>query len=199
MTDRPIVALDFRTPDPEAISQAIVILKAGGLVVAPTETRYGLLGRADKAEVVEKVYRLKGRPLARPMAMFVTSFETIAHYAELNSLAQFLAKQFLPGPLTLILKALAEGEIPVARDGKIGIRISSMPVIQRITEKVGFPLTATSANASGSSDLNTITQIQQALGNGVDLYLESGVLKGASSTVVDCSGGLPRIFKERGG
>ncbi len=196
MTNLNIIAVDFDGPDSNAIEQAIEILKGGGLVVAPTETRYGLLGRSDKAEVVEKVYQVKRRPLAQPTAIFVASVEMIMHYAELNPVAQFLAKLFLPGPLTLILNVLPEWNSPVARNGKIGIRISPAPVIEEIVERVGFPFTATSANLSGSPERSSIDEIVEALGDNVDLYLDSGVLAGELSTVVDCTGKPPRILRK---
>jgi L-threonylcarbamoyladenylate synthase len=196
MTDRSIVAVDVDTPDLETINRAVDILKAGALVVAPTETRYGLLARADKTEVVEKVYRLKKRALSQPIAIFVGSLEMVTHYAELNPPAQFLARLFLPGPLTLVLRGLPEWDSPVARDGKVGIRISPAPVIHEIMERAGFPLTATSANISGVAELSSIDEISRALGAAVDLYLDGGVLDGAPSTVVDCSGDPPTILRK---
>jgi L-threonylcarbamoyladenylate synthase len=196
MIDQSVVAVNFAAPDPETINRAVDVLKAGALVVAPTETRYSLLGRADKAEVVEKVYRVKTRALSKPIAIFVGSLEMVTHYAELNPLAQFLAKLFLPGPLTLVLKGLPEWDNPVVHDGKVGIRISPAPVIQEIMERAGFPLTATSANLSGATELSSIDEISHAFGTAVDLYLDGGVLDGAPSTVVDCSGDLPRILRK---
>ena len=196
MTDQSVIAVNFAAPDPETINRAVNVLRAGGLVVAPTETRYSLLGRADKAEVVEKVYRAKKRPLSQPIAIFVGSLEMVTHYAELNPLAQFLAKLFLPGPLTLVLKGLPEWDSPVILDGKVGIRISTAPVIQEIMERDGFPLTATSANLSGATELSSIDEISHALGAAVDLYLDGGVLDSAPSTVVDCSGDLPKILRK---
>ncbi len=196
MTDRHIVAVDFDTPHPEAINQTIDVLNAGGLVVAPTETRYGLLARADKAEAVERVYLVKGRSLLQPISIFISNLKMITHYAEPNPLAQFLAKIFLPGPLTLILKGLPGWDSPVVRHGKVGIRISSARIIQAIVERVCFPLTATSANVSGLAELSSIDEISRSLGTGIDLYLDSGILKGAPSTVVDCSGDRPRILRK---
>jgi L-threonylcarbamoyladenylate synthase len=196
MTDRPIVTVDADAPDPETIECAVDILRADALVVAPTETRYGLLGRADKAEVVEKVYHVKNRPLSQPIAIFVGSLEMVTHYAELNPPAQFLARLFLPGPLTLVLKGLPEWDSPVARNGRVGIRISPAPVIGEIVERIGFPLTATSANISGAAELSSVDEISRALGAAVDLYLDGGVLDGAPSTVVDCSGDPPKILRK---
>lgn len=196
MTDQSIIVVDVAVPDPETINRAVNVLRAGSLIVAPTETRYGLLGRADKAEVVEKVYRVKTRALSKPIAIFVGSLNMITHYAELNPLAQFLAKLFLPGPLTLVLKGLPEWDSPVVHDGKVGIRISPAPVIQEIMERADFPLTATSANLSGATALSSIDEISCALEAAVDLYLDGGVLDGVPSTVVDCSGDFPRILRK---
>lgn len=195
MTDRNIIALDYKTPEPELIDRAVEVLIGGGLLVAPTETRYGLLARADKTQVVEKVYRVKQRPLAQPIAIFVASIEMFMHYAELNPMAQFLAKLFLPGPLTLVLKALPEWHSPLTPLGKIGIRLSPAPVIQEIVMKASFPLTATSANISGSAELSSIEEITATFGNEVDLYLNSGVLDGLPSTVVDCACDHPKILR----
>ena len=196
MTNQRIISVNFDSPDPNAINQAIDILNGGGLVVAPTETLYGLLGRADKAEVVEKVYRVKGRPLSQATAVFLRNLDTVASYGELNPAAKCLAELFLPGPLTLIMKALAGQDTPVTCEGKIGIRISKSPVIMAIVEKVTYPLTATSANVSGSVEPYTVDDISLALGAGVDLYLDSGELIGAPSTVVDCTDDSPRILRK---
>ncbi len=196
MTDQLIAVVDVGAPDSEIISRAVDVLTADGLIVAPTETRYGLLARADKADVVEKVYRAKKRALSEPIAIFVGSLEMITHYAQLNPPAQFLASLFLPGPLTLVLSGLPQWCGPVARDGKVGIRISPAPVICEITERVGFPLTATSANISGAAEPSSIDEIFHALGSAIDLYLDGGVLDGALSTVVDCSGDNPRILRK---
>ncbi len=195
MTDRNIIAVDYSVPEPHALRRAVEVLKDGGLVVAPTETRYGLLGRADKPEVVRKVYEVKKRPADQATAVFVACVETIRRYAQLNRIAQHLAMLFLPGPLTLILPVLPQLDSPVAHKGKIGIRVSPAPVIQMITEEIAFPLTATSANLSGSPELSSISEISQTLGGRVDLYLDSGVLTGSPSTVIDCTVEPPRILR----
>ena len=195
MAERNIIAVDYAAPEPHAIRRAIEILKDGGLVVAPTETRYGLLGRADKSEVVRKVYEVKKRRADQATAVFVARVETIRHYAQLNRIAQHLARLFLPGPLTLVLLVLPQLDSPVARNGRIGIRVSPAPVIRMIAEKVAFPLTATSANLSGSPELSSISEISQALGGSVDLYLDSGVLTGSPSTVVDCTVEPPQVLR----
>ncbi|MFQ6009450.1 MAG: L-threonylcarbamoyladenylate synthase [Candidatus Zixiibacteriota bacterium] len=195
MTERNIIAVDYPTPEPDVVRRAVKVLQDGGLVVAPTETRYGLLGRADQPEVMRKVYAVKKRRADQATAVFVGHVETIRQYARFNRIAQQLAKHFLPGPLTLILSVLPQLDSPVAHEGKIGIRVSSAPVIQMITEETVFPLTATSANLSGSPEPGSISEISQALGESIDLYLDSGVLTGLPSTVVDCTVEPPQILR----
>jgi L-threonylcarbamoyladenylate synthase len=195
MIDRNIIVVDYAAPEPHALRRAVEVLNDGGLVVAPTETRYGLLGRADQPEVVRKVYAVKKRRADQATAVFVARVEAIGRYAQLNRIARHLAMLFLPGPLTLILSVLPQLDSPVAHKGKIGIRVSPAPVIQMITEKVAFPLTATSANLSGSPELSSISEISQALGESVDLYLDGGVLTGSPSTVVDCTVEPPQILR----
>ncbi|HWR82646.1 MAG TPA: L-threonylcarbamoyladenylate synthase, partial [Candidatus Deferrimicrobium sp.] len=149
MTEPRVVPLDFLSPDPRTISRAAKLLTDGELVVAPTETRYGLLGRADLPDVLERIYRIKGRAAKQPMAIFVRSVPMILHYASVPSSAERLARRFLPGPLTLVLKRLPGCDCPVVYKGKIGVRVSSAPFIRQLLECVTFPLTATSANLSG--------------------------------------------------
>jgi L-threonylcarbamoyladenylate synthase len=196
MTECTIVKVDPNSPEPDVIAQAVGILTSGGLVVSPTETRYGLLGRADRADVVERVYQVKKRSRSLPTAIFIAAVDIIERYAMLDAAAGRLARRFLPGPLTLVLSALSDWGSPVTYDGKIGIRISPAPVMQMITARVDFPLTATSANVSGETDSDTIEEIAGVLGDGVALYLDGGALTGTPSTVVDCTVNPPQILRE---
>ncbi|MFH1373160.1 MAG: L-threonylcarbamoyladenylate synthase [bacterium] len=195
MIDVKVVVVDYRQPSSAVIGRAVDLLGVGALVVAPTETQYGLLGRADRPEVVTRVYRVKGRPVEQPMAIFVDSLGMAAEYAEVNPPAQVLAARFLPGPLTLVLNRQPDWISPLAASGRVGIRISSAPVVRQIMARTNFPLTATSANCSGSPALTTIDRIRSGLTGGVDMFLDGGVLDGLASTVVDCSSGSPRILR----
>lgn len=168
----------------------------GGLVVAPTETRYGLLARADQGAPLEKLYRLKGRPDDHLTAVFAGNREQMTLWANLNSMALRLARQFLPGPLTLVVPAVGTFPDVVVREGKIGLRLSSSPVIQQIMQNIDFPVSATSANISGEATPESVDEIVQLFGSEVDLYLNAGRLGGPVSTVVDCCGPEPVVLRE---
>ncbi len=196
MGDSRTVTIDPENPDPAVIEEAVAVLEAGGLVVAPTETRYGLLARADKGLPAERLTEVKRRSETKPISVFVGSFEMIMHYARMNPTSQRLAQLFLPGPLTLVVPAIGTWHEMIVPQDKIGIRVSSSPVIQAIMERVDFPVTATSANISGEDEAETVSEIAEAFEDGVDLYLDSGRLAGMPSTVVECIDETPKILRE---
>ncbi len=196
MIDERIVKIDPKTPDRALIDRAAGLLRDGAVVVAPTETRYGLLVRADSQQALDRLYRLKDRPVSMPTAIFVGSTEDITEHAEINTVAEQVAAAFLPGPLTLILRARTPGNAPVVVDGKIGLRISSSPVIAKLVDVCDFPLSATSANRSGAPDSVSAEDVAAVFPEGVDIILDAGGLELPPSTVVDCAEGEVRIIRE---
>ena len=196
MTSPKIDTVDYSTPDDAVIEKAASILEEGGLIVAPTETRYGMLARADRPESLSRLYAIKGRPATMPTAIFISSIDEITGYGKMNTAAKRLADRYLPGPLTLVLTSRAPLGEPLVVDGKIGIRLSSAPFIERLLKEIPFPITATSANPSGDRDLDTVDEIARVFGGKVDLYIDVGVLDNPISTVVDVSGDTPVILRQ---
>ncbi len=196
MSDTIVFQVDPNNPDPQILDQATDILANGGIIVAPTETKYGLLTRADSDEALNRLYEVKGRSAQQVSAIFVGSVPFIIHYADLNPIAQRLASLFLPGPLTLILNALSGLNAGITRNGKVGIRVSSSPLIQALMERVTFPVTATSANLSGTHNAELPEVVMADLDGSVELCMFAGKLAGKESTVVDCSGSIVEILRE---
>ena len=195
MSKSKVVEIDYQHPDPAVVAQALRVLEDGGLVVAPTETRYGLLANARSDDTLKQLFALKQRPLSMPTAVFVANLEQAGEYAEITDLARRLSQVFLPGPLTVVLKTNRAVEAPLSADGKMGFRISSAPVIGALLECAGFPLTATSANRSGSAEPVTVREIVDLFGDKVALYLDAGRLDQPASTVADCSTEIPEILR----
>jgi len=188
--------IDPRSPDPARLDRAAELLRAGRLVVAPTETRYGLLGRSGDEAAVRRLCAAKGREFHHPVAVFVRSVTDLSVYAELTPAAKLLAERFLPGPLTLVLASLANWPAPLVVSGKTGYRVSPSPVIAGLLERVGEPLTATSANLSGQPEAAEVGEIEAQLGDTISLYLDGGRLEGAVSSVVDGTTTPPRLLRE---
>jgi len=197
MKRRPVVLrTDPIRPEKQILEHAAAVLTAGGLIVAPTETRYGLMGRADRQEVLEKLYEVKQRSLDCPTALLIREFGEAERYGRVNRAATALAERFLPGPLTLVLAATCDWPPPRVVDGKIGLRWSSAPVVRALLALVEAPVTATSANISGRPEHDRVQEIVDDFEDRVALYLDSGPLTGPVSTVVDCSEDQPRVLRE---
>lgn len=190
------VDIDQHRPAPEAIECVVSTIVSGGLIVCPTETRYGLVCQADNREAVKRLFSVKGRSSNTATALFVNNIHALEALAVLSAPARKLAQEFLPGPLTLVLKARVDWPAPLVVEGRIGIRVSQSPLIAALVERVGGPLTATSANRTGSSTRSTAHEIAEELGAEVDMYVEAGILDGPVSTVVDCSAGSVHILRE---
>ncbi len=191
-----ILPVDPANPAPAVIDEAIGILNAGGLLVAPTETRYGLLARADSQMPVERLIHAKRRSPAKPVSIFVAATNRIQSAGRLSPVARRLAERFLPGPLTLVLPAVGQWHPVIVPEHAIGVRVSSSPLVAGIMSRVAYPVTATSANISGDEENERIEQIVDSFGSDVDLYLDGGPLTGLPSTVVDCTVDPPRVLRE---
>jgi L-threonylcarbamoyladenylate synthase len=191
-----ILTIDTTHPQPEVSARAVEVLNNGGVIVAPTETRYGLLARVDSPRAVERVYTLKNRAPEFATAVFVHGGEELRQLAELNDTAEALVRAFLPGPLTLVLSATVAWSAPLVVNGKIGVRWSASPVITALLKGVPSPLTATSANLSGKEEPPAVSKIRKILGGEVALYLDGGTRSGPPSTVVDCTSPQPLVLRQ---
>jgi len=190
-----MVQVNFYEPEPAIIEQACQFLNQGGLVVAPTETRYGLLARIDLPEAVSRLFEVKGRRIDKPSAIFVSEISKLKELADFPPKAQILADQFLPGPLTLVLKSKRDFGRFFTLNNRTGFRISSSPLIRALVAKTG-PLSATSANLSGQKEPESISEICGLFGDQIDLYIDGGRLNNPASTVVQVINGQITILRE---
>jgi L-threonylcarbamoyladenylate synthase len=191
-----VLSIDFDNPSETTIRRAVNELESGGLVVAPTETTYGLLVRADRQEGLKRLYQAKKREFSAPTAIFLADFRDAATYGKINDVALALADAFLPGPLTLVITAAGDWEPPLVVGKKIGIRVSSAPVIKRIVAASSFPITATSANRSGEPVPDSVAKIAELFCDETVLYLDADRRASTVSTVVDCTRNRADIVRE---
>lgn len=187
-----MILLDLsNTPQEEAIQAAVNALEAGQLVIYPTETTYGIGADASNPDAVQRLLAYKTHRDNKPFSILVTDQNMAAEYVELNAAAINLYRNFLPGPVTVVSVGRHRLAPHVeSSDGTLGVRISSHPIAQALVERLGRPITATSANASNKKRpyqvadiLEHISQKQQDL---VGLVLDAGQLPpNPPSTVVD--------------
>jgi len=181
-----IIQVNATRPEPELIRRACALLEAGELVVVPTETVYGIA--CDPAHL-EKLYAAKERDRGKPVARLAASLEQVESLgAKFEKHGLALAKQYWPGPLTLVL------DTP---DGPTGFRVPAHEVPLALARAFGRPIALTSANKSGGADAVSAQEAFQSLENHVALFLDAGECSGKiPSTVVRCSGNGVKILRE---
>lgn len=172
-------------------------LAAGGAVVLPTETVYGLFAQALNQEAVERVYELKRRPRDKALNLNVASLEEIYAFSKnLPSYLDQLYQAFLPGPLTIILQA--NDRVPAwINSGKetVGFRIPKHPVTLDLIRKYG-PLIGPSANLSGKASGTSFQQIMMDFQEEVSGVEDDDSLTGQDSTILDLSGEKALILRQ---
>ena len=168
------------------LDDGIAALKAGELVVYPTETFYGLGADPISRDALKLLFAAKAREAHKPVGLIAADSEMAFSIArEISDSARRLANAFWPGPLTIVLPA-RDGFAPeLAGIDGIGVRVSSHPIAQALSRGLGKPIIATSANLSGDAPATTLAEAERAFGTKVKVYLEGGKLTASvPSTVV---------------
>ena len=180
------------------IQKAADLLLAGKLVAFPTETVYGLGADGSNPKAVEKIFAAKGRPADYPVIVHLASEEQLSTWASnIPPVAWKLAKQFWPGPMTLVLqKSPQVSSIISGGQNTIALRVPSHPVARELLRVFGGGIAAPSANRFGRISPTQAEHVQQELGSSVDLILDGGACTlGIESTIIDLSNAQPRILR----
>ena len=188
------------------ITAAAQSLKDGHLVAFPTETVYGLGADATNGEAIAKIYKAKGRPADHPLIVHIASMESMGQWAnEIPEYAIKLARDFWPGPMTLVLKRtdLAKDFITGNQD-TVGLRVPAQPIAISLLaafEKIGGKgIAAPSANRFGAVSPTTANAVMEELLPYLDInndrILDGGpCLVGVESTIIDCTNEVPQILR----
>jgi L-threonylcarbamoyladenylate synthase len=189
----------------DKIRDAAAALKAGHLVAFPTETVYGLGADARNPDAVKRIYDVKGRPADHPLIVHISSINQVEKWAtEMPDYAIALARNFWPGPMTLIFKrsTIAEDFITGGQD-TVGLRVPSDPIalalIQEFEKISNSAIAAPSANRFGQVSPTTAQAASSELSKYLtqeDQILDGGPCEvGVESTIIDCTGKCPRILR----
>ena len=189
----------------EAMTSAAANLLAGNLVAFPTETVYGLGADACNADAVARIYIAKGRPADHPLIVHVASMDALGDWAdEVPQYAISLARNFWPGPMTLILcRSELAGDFVTGGQNTVGIRVPDHPVALGLLEAFaragGRGVAAPSANRFGNVSPTTAQAVADELSDYLsdsDQILDGGKCEvGVESTIIDCTGVAPRILR----
>lgn len=193
-----VIRIDPKKPSAASLKKAAAALKAGGLVVYPTETAYALGCDPANPKAVKRLFSVKKRDASKPLATIAASVAMAKRFLKLDRYARMLAAAFWPGPLTLVAapaKRLAPGI--ASRKGEIAARVSPNPVAAALSRALGRPIVSTSANSSGRPACYDAAAVLRDLGARPDLVLDAGPLRHAApSTIVRVASGVVEILRE---
>ena len=189
----------------QIIEVCVKALRQGKALAYPTDTSYGLAVDATNIKAIKKLYKIKGRNFDKPIHVIPPSVSYAKKIARWNPASSRLARKFWPGPLTLVLPAVGAGiarpniggqwpplhntfEILTAGTGMLGLRIPKNKIALDLAKYLKRPVTATSANISGKSDMHSASDIINQFRNRKlkpDIIIDAGKLpKRKPSTVV---------------
>jgi L-threonylcarbamoyladenylate synthase len=177
-------------------SAAIRALEAGRAVVMPTDTVYGLAVIPGIPGAVDGVFRIKGRPPDKPLAILGPSVRGFSGLAIFDRRAAALAERYWPGPLTMVLPRAPAFTTPLGpRDAPgVAVRVPAGDVALELLGLAGA-LAVTSANRSGAPPAATVDAARSDLGDEVAVYIDGGECTGTPSSVVSLLG-APKMMRE---
>jgi len=184
-----IVRVDPLHPEASLLEEAAKILAAGGLVIIPTETVYGIAANMLNKKTVERLYKIKQRPEDKPFSLHIDRKEKIEDFArDIPVSAYRLIEKFWPGPLTLLLKSKDKG--------KVGLRLPDNEIARRVIGFSGVPVVCPSANLSGKPAPVNFSQAIQDLNGLVDFAIDAGETRlKQESSIVDLTLEPPQVLR----
>lgn len=163
------------------------ILKNDGVISVPTDTVFGVCGRIESKIAYNKLIKLKNRPLEKSFPVMCANVNQIKNIAVVNERTEKIIKEFMPGPITLVLKK--NNNLPdYVTNGKdtIAVRMATSKAIEELILKAESPVFMTSANKSGEPECTSLDEIEKACPL-LDGMMEGEVVYSKGSTIIDCT------------
>lgn len=181
------------------IEEVADVIRDGGIAVIPTDTCYGLAAPIKDKRAVKRIFNIKKRPLSKPVISNISSTRESRELSdETPPFFEDIAEEFWPGPLTLILPASSKApSILMGNTHKIALRLPDYTPVLKLIEKVGTPVTSTSANISGYNPVYQISRLDERIKEMSDIILNRGELtKTPPSTLLDLTAHPPRLIRK---
>lgn len=180
--------------------RAVEVLKGGGLIAFPTDTVYGLAMLPWDSDAVLRLYEVKRRPSDRPIPLLLSDAGQLGRVAKplphFTHLSRQLVTRFWPGGLTLVLPKAEIVPDAVSAGPTVAVRVPDLPLARDIICGAGGVLAVTSANLSGQPNPITAQEVEEQLGDQIDLILDGGSCRaGVPSTILDCTVSPPRLLR----
>jgi L-threonylcarbamoyladenylate synthase len=177
------------------IQDAAAAIRAGRIVVVPTDTVYGLACDPANPDAVEAVYAVKGRPAPLELNLLAADASQLRDLVEMGTTARRLAARFWPGPLAMVCP-LGERRLAIPRSGgSLMVRVPGHDLLRRLLEMTG-PIASTSANRHGQPPALNAEEAERLIGAGCAGVVDGGPGGGLASTIIDLISMPPRVLRE---
>lgn len=185
------------------ISKAVEILNRGGIGVLPTDTLYGLVGRALDEQVVERIYKLRKRNRKKPVIILTGSFSDLRGFGvRINRATRKILNRVWPGPVTVVLplgtKATRKFKYLHRGVKSLAFRLPKPIALRKLLAKTG-PLVAPSANIEGAPPARNLRKAREYFGDKVDFYISGGLRKEKPSTLIKITDGEVIVLRRGAG
>jgi L-threonylcarbamoyladenylate synthase len=185
------------------LNEAVEFLKRGKTLIFPTETSYGLGCDATNQEAVNKIFKIKGRKGDKPLLVVVPTIAMAKKYLVWNKTIELIANSYWPGALTVVgeyhkKENLATGV--VAADNTIAVRVTDYQLTKFLSEKLGLPVVATSANVANTGDIYEAKEVERIFSSkedAPDILIDGGVLpQNPPTTIVSVVNNHLKILRQ---
>ena len=189
-------------PQARHIERAVEMLRAGGVIIYPTDTVYGIGCSIQDTRAIDRIYQIKGQSPSKPFSFICSDLSHISEYAKVSNTSYRLMKHLIPGPYTFILPASRLMNIPksvISTRKTVGIRVPKNSICQAIVRELGHPILSASVLDRDGGILHDPELIKRAFGERVDMILDGGHGLLNFSTVLDLTGEQPIVEREGAG
>jgi len=179
-----------------SVARAVEVLKAGGLVAFPTDTVYGVAALPWDVAAVARLYEAKQRPPDRPIPLLLSDGDQVSRVATLPPQFRRLSARFWPGELTLVLFKTEAVSDAISAGPTVGVRVPDLPLARDLIRRAGGVLAVSSANLSGRLSPLTAQEVEEQLGDRIDLIIDGGPCRGGiPSSILDCTISPPLLLR----
>jgi len=184
-------------PNPRNINAAVEVLKAGGVIIYPTDTLYGLGCDIHRPDAVERITAIKRRDARKPFSFLCRDLSQVSEYASVSNVAYRILRDCLPGPYTFLLPSTRKTPRVLQTKRRVaGIRIPDHAVTMALAEALDSPILTTSANLPDESTPSDAETLKEIFGHQVDLILDAGTVGGGPSSVISLIDDAVEIVRE---
>ncbi len=193
-----LLTINPDNPQPRLIGQVVDVIRQGGVICYPTDTVYGIGCDIFSQKAVKRVHQIKRRPPHKPFSFMCPGLKQVSDYCHISNTAYRLMRHNLPGAYTFVMPAMKiVPKIMLSKQKTVGIRVPDNRICLALLEEFGQPILNTSAMLDDEdTPLAEAYEVEERLGNLLDLVIDGGPIYPSPSSVVSLVGDMVEILRE---